>query len=247
MRVVGGLIKGRRLASFKGREVRPTSDKIREAVFNVLGSITAEEVAAGEVAGGSVEDKRVLDLFAGTGALGIEALSRGALDAVFVEKDPRAVEVIRKNLDTCGLEGVASLLKRDALGALGYLRKKEERFELVFMDAPYAEGELTRETLRRLSSSGVLAPGAIVVCETPARESKTPPDVEEAKEDNGPKHSSLKHNSLKHNSLKHNGLKHNGPTEDIGTVAINAGLEFLKKKVYGDTAVYFLRAAGKRT
>lgn len=222
MRVVGGLKKGRRLASFKGREVRPTSDKIREAVFNVLGSITAEEVA-----GGSVEDKRVLDLFAGTGALGIEALSRGAAEAVFVEKDPRAVEVIRKNLDTCGLEGVASLLKRDALGALGYLRKKEERFELVFMDAPYAEGELTRETLRRLSSSGLLAPGAIVVCETPARESKTPPDVEEAKEDNGPKHSS--------------------PTEDIGTVAINAGLEFLKKKIYGDTAVYFLRAAGKRT
>ena len=201
MRVVGGLKKGRRLASFKGRGVRPTSDKVREAVFNVLGSITAEEV---------IEDARVLDLFAGTGALGIEALSRGAADAVFVDKDPRAAEVIRKNLDTCGLEGVARVLKRDALGALEYLKKKEEQFDLVFMDAPYAEEELTRKTLRHISSCGLLAPGAIVVCEAPAREAKLP------------------------------GL----PTEDVETAAVGAGLKLLKKKLYSDTAVYFLRAAG---
>ena len=95
MRVVGGRFKGRRLASFKGLEIRPTSDKVREAVFNLLG---ARELGF----------KSVLDLFAGTGAMGIEALSRGAERAVFVERDAGAVSVVKKNLAACVSRGEGS-------------------------------------------------------------------------------------------------------------------------------------------
>jgi 16S rRNA (guanine(966)-N(2))-methyltransferase RsmD len=99
MRVIGGTRKGRRLASFRCPSIRPTSDKVREAVFNVLERGNAF--------------KKALDLFAGTGAMGIEALSRGSVEAVFVERDARAVSVIRKNLKTCGFEDKARVLKRE--------------------------------------------------------------------------------------------------------------------------------------
>ncbi|HYP48820.1 MAG TPA: 16S rRNA (guanine(966)-N(2))-methyltransferase RsmD, partial [Thermoleophilaceae bacterium] len=117
MRVVAGAFKGRRLQAPKGERTRPTADRVREALFSVLGDI-----------GGL----RVLDLFAGSGALGIEALSRGASGATFVESDARALAVIRRNLELVGAEG--TLERRDALR---YLARAEGAFDLVFCDPPY--------------------------------------------------------------------------------------------------------------
>lgn len=121
MRIVGGLAKGRRLAA-PAKGTRPTSDIAREALFNTI---------AGSVA---IDGGRVLDLFAGTGAVGLEALSRGAAEAVFVEKNRAALEVLRKNVDTVGLPGATIL----PLPVRHYLRDEpDEPFDLVFADPPY--------------------------------------------------------------------------------------------------------------
>lgn len=155
MRVIGGTSKGRRLAGFRGPSIRPTSDRVREAVFNVLK--------------GDPPFKRVLDLFAGTGAMGVEALSRGSSGAVFVEKDPRAVTVIRRNLRLCGFEDRARVFKRDVMSSIRYLSQRGERFDLAFLDAPYKEETFTVSTLGALAGRGLLTPGATVVCETSKR------------------------------------------------------------------------------
>lgn len=117
MRVVAGEFGGRRLQAPRGRATRPTADRVREALFSMLG----------DVAGA-----RVLDLYAGSGALGIEALSRGAASALFVEKEPRAAQVIRRNLDALGAEG--DVRRQDALR---FLDTAEGPFDLVFCDPPY--------------------------------------------------------------------------------------------------------------
>jgi 16S rRNA (guanine966-N2)-methyltransferase len=117
VRVVAGEFKGRRLAAPRGAATRPTADRVREALFSMLGDV-----------GGA----RVLDLYAGSGALGIEALSRGAASAVFVDRDPRAVAAIERNLAAVGVEAV--VVKQDALRWLG---RADGPFELVFCDPPY--------------------------------------------------------------------------------------------------------------
>ena len=118
MRVVAGEFKGRRLQAPRGSRTRPTGDKVREALFSILGD---------------VHGMRVLDLFAGSGALGIEALSRGAAEAVFVDADARAVAAIRRNLDA--VDGQAPVHRRDALAFLG--RMRGAGYDLVFVDPPY--------------------------------------------------------------------------------------------------------------
>lgn len=118
MRIVAGEFKGRRLHAPRGRRTRPTADRVREALFSILGDVSR---------------LRVLDLFAGSGALGIEALSRGASEAVFVDDDPRAVEAIRRNLDAVGVR--AAVHRRDVLGYLA--GATGERYDLVFLDPPY--------------------------------------------------------------------------------------------------------------
>ena len=121
MRVVAGSARGRKLQAVPGRDVRPTSDRVREAVFNALGSL------------GAVEGARVLDLFAGTGALGIEALSRGAGSATFVERDAAAVDVIRANLADLGMS--ADVVRADAER---WLETARAEFDLALLDPPYA-------------------------------------------------------------------------------------------------------------
>lgn len=121
MRVVAGLAGGRRLQAPPGRSIRPTSERVREALFASLGSL------------GVVEGARVLDLFAGSGALGIEALSRGAASATFVDSDARAVAAIRANLVAVKLEG--TVVRSDALD---FLARTSDRFDLVLADPPYA-------------------------------------------------------------------------------------------------------------
>ena len=117
MRVVAGEFKGRRLAAPRGMRTRPTADRVREALFSMLGDVSGA---------------RVLDLYAGSGALGIEALSRGAESAVFVERNPRAAEVIERNLASLGLE--QQVVRQDAVR---FLTRSEGMFDLVFCDPPY--------------------------------------------------------------------------------------------------------------
>jgi 16S rRNA (guanine966-N2)-methyltransferase len=121
MRVVGGSVRGRRLSAPPGRQTRPTSDRVRESVFNMLTSLDA------------VDGATVADLFAGTGALGVEALSRGAASATFVDDDPAAVRTIRTNLDQTGLKG--TVVRSDVLR---WLADAASPVDLAFCDPPYA-------------------------------------------------------------------------------------------------------------
>ncbi|HEX2660572.1 MAG TPA: 16S rRNA (guanine(966)-N(2))-methyltransferase RsmD [Polyangia bacterium] len=151
MRLTGGLERGRRLKAPRGSTTRPTAAKVREAIFNILGPPP----------GGAV-----LDLFAGTGALGIEALSRGAERAVFVERDRNALQALRTNLREFGIEGRSTVIGADVRTALRRLAGsigEDDRFSWVFMDPPYAEQ--TEAILAELSQNDVLAKCAVVVVE----------------------------------------------------------------------------------
>jgi 16S rRNA (guanine966-N2)-methyltransferase len=155
VRIVAGLAKGRRLASPAGA-TRPTSDRAREALFNSL------------VAMLDVDGARVLDLFAGTGAVGLEALSRGAAEAVFVESDRAALEVLRRNLDAVGLPG-ATVVRRPVAAFLGGTPGTTP-FDLIFADPPYAlDDAVLAALLGNLVDGGWLADDAVVVVERSAR------------------------------------------------------------------------------
>ncbi len=152
MRIVGGDYSGRRLAAPKTAAIRPTSDRLREALFNVLAHAYDDAVI----------DARVLDLFAGTGALSFEALSRGASYALLVDEGAEARGLIRENIEAFGCEGKTRLFRRDAtkLGPVG----TSGTFTLVFCDPPYG-CDLAPAALRSAASGGWLAPEALVVVE----------------------------------------------------------------------------------
>lgn len=154
MRVVAGRFGGRRLSAPRGRDTRPTSDRVREALFSMLGPLAGE---------------RVLDLFAGSGALAIEALSRGAREAVLVERDARAVAVIRRNLAALGIgPDEARVVHAPALAALRDASARGEAYDLVLLDPPYRDApRLGRELPEALTP--VLAAGARVVVESDRR------------------------------------------------------------------------------
>jgi 16S rRNA (guanine966-N2)-methyltransferase len=149
VRIVAGSRMGRRIDAPKGVVTRPTGDRVREAVFSILGS---------------VEDARVLDLFAGSGALGLEALSRGAASCVFVEHDRRAARVIQSNLEKLRLTG-AVVVARDVASALHEERDGRRRYDLVLADPPYEDWAGHEARLAELLPS-VLADDALVVVET---------------------------------------------------------------------------------
>ena len=157
MRIVAGQFRGRPLAAPEGAHTRPTSDRVREAVFNVLEH---------GIAGFSLAGLRVLDLFAGSGALGLEALSRGAAFCLFVEEDAAARGLIRRNIETLGLTGVTKVFRRDAadLGAAG----NRGGFGLTFLDPPYERG-LGERALASAAAGGWLAAGAVAVIEESRR------------------------------------------------------------------------------
>ncbi|MBS0241438.1 MAG: 16S rRNA (guanine(966)-N(2))-methyltransferase RsmD [Proteobacteria bacterium] len=153
MRVVGGRLRGRALATPDDQLIRPTSDRVREAVFNIL----AHGVAGFDIAG-----KRVLDLFAGTGALGIEALSRGATFVLFVEEAAEARGLVRRNVEALGLTGQTRIYRRDAT-SLGPALPRE-RFDVVFADPPYGK-HLGEAALAAAALGGWLEPEALAVLE----------------------------------------------------------------------------------
>ena len=122
MRIVAGAQRGRRLVTPSGLEVRLTTDRVREAIFNALGSL------------GVIEDAQVLDLFAGSGALGIEALSRGAAHVTFVDSSPKALAAVRLNLDACGEADAATVVRADAIV---FAERRESHYDLALLDPPY--------------------------------------------------------------------------------------------------------------
>ena len=152
MRVVGGRLKGRNLASPASNDIRPTADRLREAVFNILIHAYGDPIA----------DARVLDLFAGTGALGIEAVSRGAVFALFIDNGAEARALLRGNVETLGLGGVTKVYRRDA-SDLGPAHPIQP-FSLVFLDPPYGR-KLAEKALASLRDGGWLTPGALLVVE----------------------------------------------------------------------------------
>jgi 16S rRNA (guanine966-N2)-methyltransferase len=160
MRITGGELAGRTLRVPKS-DVRPSADRVRAALFSML-------VHRGALAGA-----RVLDLFAGSGALGIEALSRGARAAVFVEQSRAVARTLEENLAALALATRARTVQREALAALRALAASGERFELCFVDPPYASG-LAAPALRALAESGLAPPGAVLVAETDRRHAPGP-------------------------------------------------------------------------
>jgi 16S rRNA (guanine966-N2)-methyltransferase len=155
MRVVSGLFRGRAITAPPGAGTRPTSDRARQAIFNVL------EHAAWSP---GLEGRRVIDLFAGSGALGVEAMSRGAVFCLFVETDEDARGTIRDNLEAFGLFGAARIHRRDATDLGQRPASAGPAFDLAFLDPPYGKG-LGERTLAALGQGGWLAPGAAVVFE----------------------------------------------------------------------------------
>ncbi len=156
MRIVGGQFRGRPLATPQDGRVRPTSDRVREAVFNIL---------AHGVSDFSLQGAKVMDLFAGTGALGLEAVSRGASYCLFVEQDADARGLIRRNVEAFGLSGVTRIFRRDATD-LGPASSRDA-FNLVFADPPYGRG-LGEKALTAAAEGGWLASNAIAVLEEAA-------------------------------------------------------------------------------
>lgn len=155
MRVIAGAYRSRILKSLKGQALRPTSDRLRETLFNVLGP--------------AVSNSRFLDIFAGTGAVGIESLSRGAAEVVFIENHAPAATLIRHNLDGLGIRTGALMLPVDAIRGLEKLAARHKPgdppFDFVFIDPPYALAEEYERVLHFLGSAPFLADGSIVVAE----------------------------------------------------------------------------------
>lgn len=164
MRIVAGRFRGAALAAPKSNDIRPTSDRVREAIFNIL--LHMEDFPP-------LDGLRVLDLFAGTGALGLEALSRGAAYALFVEESAQARALIRRNVETLGLTGATRIYRRDAtyLGQAGTL----DPFQLVFADPPYGKG-MAEKALQAAASGGWLAHDAFIIVEERADADFLPPD-----------------------------------------------------------------------
>ena len=155
MRVITGSARGRRLKELEGLETRPTTGTVKEALFSVIQF--------------DIEGRRVLDLFAGTGQLGIEALSRGAECAVFVERRRDALQVIRENLEACGMTDKARVVNGDAMSYL----KSGEKFDLIFLDPPYASG-LLEQALEEIVRFDICRRHGIIVAESAADKTLPP-------------------------------------------------------------------------
>jgi 16S rRNA (guanine(966)-N(2))-methyltransferase RsmD len=158
--VIGGIYGGRRLRAARGQAVRPTSDRLRETLFNIISN--------------DVEGSRFLDICAGSGAVSIEAVSRGASHVTLIESSRRACSVIEENLKSLDISGSATLINRDAVTALKRIASQNRRFDIAFFDPPY-DSDLYREVITILGRDGVLEQGGILAVEHRA---KAPPPAE---------------------------------------------------------------------
>jgi 16S rRNA (guanine966-N2)-methyltransferase len=160
VRIIAGTLKGQPLVTPRGHRTRPTADQVRIALMDTLMPY--------------LSGARFLDLFAGAGGVGLEALSRGATRAAFVESDAAAFEALRRNITALRLQAQTRIVRGDAVRALGMLAAQEERFDLVFLDPPYGVG-LVEQTLARLGEGPLTAPAAIVVAQHFTKQ--PPPDA----------------------------------------------------------------------
>ncbi|MBI2343914.1 MAG: 16S rRNA (guanine(966)-N(2))-methyltransferase RsmD [Deltaproteobacteria bacterium] len=160
MRVIAGRAKGRRLVGPKrGAPIRPVLDQVKEAIFNILYDVT---------------DFEILDCFAGTGALGIEALSRGAAHATFIDAAPQAIALIMDNLDRCHYTEYATIVRAPAARGLQQLARQEQTFDVIFIDPPY-EKHLVSPTLQLTADLGLLRPRGRIIIEHHPKEPPQPP------------------------------------------------------------------------
>ncbi len=159
MRVISGEARGRRLKELPGLDIRPTTDRVKESLFNIIQF--------------EIEGRRVLDLFGGTGQLGVEALSRGAAFCTFVDQRREAADVIRANLALCGFENRARVIQGDSLA---FLSSCGEKFDLILADPPY-QTDLLEKSLKMAAAFDILSEGGIMVCESPADKSMPPVDA----------------------------------------------------------------------
>jgi 16S rRNA (guanine966-N2)-methyltransferase len=150
MRIITGTAKGTKLKTPRGLDTRPTADRVKESLFNILGP--------------RVLDAAVLDLFAGTGNLGLEALSRGASKAIFIDHDSRSIQMIRDNIELTKLTHQAQIHKADVLRTVDRLMRESGRFHLIFCDPPYNKG-FVRAVLDKLDASDILMEGGIIIME----------------------------------------------------------------------------------
>lgn len=157
MRIISGSARGKRLATFDGNRIRPTSDRVREALFSMLFSRL-----------GDFSDRRVLDLYAGSGALSLEALSRGACHATLIDNDKQAANLIEHNASNCQLQDKISLIRGQVIDKLA-LTQSNAPFDLIFVDPPYDKGLIT-PTLAKISDLGLLAEDGIVCIELSSKE-----------------------------------------------------------------------------
>lgn len=168
MRIIGGTRRGKRLFTPRNRAIRPTADRVRESIFNILAD--------------RISDSRVLDLFAGTGAMGLEALSRGAKHAVFIDNYPAALMLIDRNIRACDWTDRADIIRWDLRRNLNCIQSPNESFTLVFIDPPY-ESQLIATILTHLDHSGTLAGEAWVIVEHGVNDiPKTGPDTFDLKD-----------------------------------------------------------------
>ncbi|MCM2358324.1 MAG: 16S rRNA (guanine(966)-N(2))-methyltransferase RsmD [Geobacteraceae bacterium] len=158
MRVISGSARGRRLLTPRGDRIRPTADRVKESLFNILAGLV-----------GNFAGCRVLDVFAGTGNLGIEALSRGAAAAVFIDENREAASLVTRNLELTGFADRGTVLRNEALAALKSLERSAGTFALVFLDPPYRQG-LSERVLEFLAGSPLIDDSSLVVAETAAQE-----------------------------------------------------------------------------
>lgn len=148
MRIISGSRRGKKLLEFDGNDVRPTTDRVKESIFNLIQAYVPESVC--------------LDMFAGSGALSFEALSRGAKRAVMLDKDKRSIDIIRRNAENLGFEGLCEIRNEDAFD---YAKRTGERFDIIFLDPPYNKGFI-EPVLGEIVGNGLLYDGGIVVLES---------------------------------------------------------------------------------
>ncbi len=149
MRVITGTARGKKLKELPGMDTRPTTDRVKEGLFNVIQF--------------DIEGRRILDLFAGTGQLGIECLSRGAVHCDFVDSAPAAMKIVKENVAACRLTEKATFHQKDFSAFLNGVRGK---YDLIFLDPPYASGNLER-ALEKITAIDIVSGNGIIVCETP--------------------------------------------------------------------------------
>lgn len=150
MRIIAGIAKGRVIKTRKGTDTRPTLDRVKESLFGILGPY--------------IGDARFLDLFSGSGSIGLEALSRGAKKCIMIEKDSEALKYIIENINNLGFEKVSRAYKNDVERAVEILGKKREKFDIIFMDPPYRD-EVCSKVLKAIKKAEILEENGLIICE----------------------------------------------------------------------------------